>query len=249
MKRILFAVATALLISAGPVLSATLSDEQKNEIEQIVRSYLLEHPEILREMSNKLQEQEQAAEDTARGAALTQNAAAVYKTEGDPVVGNPNGDVTLVEFFDYNCAWCKRSVGEIVALAEQDKNLKIIMKEFPIFGENSEYAAKAAMASDRQGKYWPYHQALFSHNGPVTPEVADQLAEDVGLDVAKLKADMNDPKITERLAANHQLAQSLLINGTPAFVIDDQIVPGYMPLDGLTAAVAQVRDGGGCKLC
>jgi len=249
MKRILIAAAAALLVSTAPVLSASITPEQKKEIEQIVRSYLLENPDILREMSAKLQEQEQVAEDSARGDALTKNADAVFRTEGDPVVGNPKGDVTLVEFFDYNCSWCKRSVGEVISLTEQDKNLKIIMKEFPIFGENSEYAARAAIASERQGKYWEFHQALFKHEGQVTADVTDQLAETVGLDVAKLKADMQDPKVTERLAANRQLGQSLLINGTPAFIIDDQVVPGFMELSGLQAAIAQVREGGGCKLC
>lgn len=232
-----------------PAAAGTVTADQKAEFEEIIRSYLLTHPEIIREMTTTLEQKERLAEDTARAEGLKQNSAAVFKVAADPIVGNAKGDVTIVEFFDYNCSWCKRSVGEVVALVGSDKNLKIVMKEFPIFGEGSEYAARAALAAERQGKYWELHQALFKSEVPVTAEVTDQIAAEVGLDMVKLKADMADEKIAAQVAANQALAQKLAINGTPAFVIDDQLVPGYLPLDGLAAAVAEVRDSGGCKLC
>ncbi len=246
-------ILAAGLIFAGaalmPAAAGTVTADQKAEFEEIIRSYLLTHPEIIREMTTTLEQKERLAEDTARAEGLKQNSAAVFKVAADPIVGNAKGDVTIVEFFDYNCSWCKRSVGEVVALVGSDKNLKIVMKEFPIFGEGSEYAARAALAAERQGKYWELHQALFKSEVPVTAEVTDQIAAEVGLDMVKLKADMADEKIAAQVAANQALAQKLAINGTPAFVIDDQLVPGYLPLDGLAAAVAEVRDSGGCKLC
>jgi protein-disulfide isomerase len=125
----------------------------------------------------------------------------------------------------------------------------VVMKEFPIFGEGSEYAAKAALASVKQGKYWQFHQALFAAPSKVTPQVVDQIAQEQGLDLAKLKSDMKDPAILATMQKNQLLAQSLAINGTPGFVIDDQLSPGYLPLDGLQAMVATVRANGGCKLC
>ena len=233
----------------GPAVAASFTDAQKAELNELIHSYLIEHPEILREMSQKLQESERQAEETARISALTTQTAAVFNMTGDAVVGNPKGDVTIVEFMDYNCGWCKKSMSEVQSLIETDKNLKVIFKEFPIFGENSEYAARGALAAGKQGKYWPLHVALFSHEGQVTKEVVDELAKAQGLDMDKFKKDMTDQTVIDTIAANYELAKSLQLNGTPAFIIDDQVVPGYLQLDGLQAAIAKVRANGGCKLC
>ena len=249
LKRLLPALLMGTVLSFSAAQAASVSPEQKAEIEEIIRGYLLEHPEILREMSEKLENKEKLAEDEVRGKALLENAAAVFKMQADPVLGNPKGDVTIVEFMDYNCGWCKRSIGEISQLLEKDKNLRIVIKEFPIFGANSEYAARAALAAAKQGKYWDIHQKLFAQEGQITPEVVDQVATELGLDMAKLKADMADKSVLEAISANYDLAKSLQLNGTPAFIIDKTVVPGYMPLDGLVAAVAEVRKNGGCQLC
>lgn len=238
-----------LAVQVGGVQAASFSQPQKDEIGEIVRAYLLEHPDILREMSDKLDAQQKMAEDKARGSALGENADAIFKSAIDPVVGNPKGDVTMVEFMDYNCGWCKRSVGEVSKLLEQDKNLKVVFKEFPIFGEGSEYAARAALAATRQGKYWDLHRALFAHEGKVDAEVTDQLAEAQGIDMAQLKKDMEDPAIAGAIGANHALGQSLMITGTPAFIIDRTVVPGYLPIDGLQSEIDKVRKAGGCSLC
>ena len=135
------------------------------------------------------------------------------------------------------------------ALVEKDKNVRVVMKEFPIFGEGSEYAARAALASVKQGKYWKFHQALFASESKVTAEVTDQIAAEVGLDVAKMKKDMQDPAIAENIQKTQILAQTMLITGTPAFIVDDQVFPGYTQLDGLEASLATVRAAGGCKVC
>jgi protein-disulfide isomerase len=246
---LLIAVSAAALLAALPARAASLDDQQKKEVEQIVREYLLANPEILREMSTNLEAKERAAEEQARSASLKQNASLIFKTAEDPVAGNPKGDVTVIEFMDYNCSWCKKGMAEVASLVEADKNVKVVFKEFPIFGAGSEFAARAALASVKQGKYWDLHQALFSHDGPVTEEVTRQLAEAAGLDMAKLEKDMEDAGIAKSLAATQALAVSMQINGTPAFIVDDKVFPGYVAKDQLIQAIANVRANGGCKYC
>jgi protein-disulfide isomerase len=251
MRRIAaFALSTVFAVSlALPALADSFTVPQKSEIERIVHAYLLEHPEILRDMANKLEENDKKLEANARIGTLQSQAADIFHDTTDAVVGNPKGDVTLVEFFDYNCSWCKKSIVELQALVEKDKNVRIVMKEFPIFGEGSEYAARAALASVKQGKYWQFHQALFASESKVTADVVDQIAGEQGLDVAKLKKDMEDPAIAANIQKTRVLAEQMKLTGTPAFIVDDQVFPGYTPLDGLMASLATVRAGGGCKIC
>jgi protein-disulfide isomerase len=246
-KRLISAalLCTALSTSAFAAMTA----EQKTEIGQIVREYLLANPEILREMSTELELKEKAAEAEARTTFLKENADKIYKQAIDPVIGNPKGDVTLVEFMDYNCSWCKKAVAELATLLEGDKNLKVVIKEFPIFGEGSEFAARAAMAATKQGKYWELHRALFESEAPVTEEVTLQLAEGLGIDIEKLKVDMSAQEITDSLAATQAMAIAMKINGTPAFMVDDRVFPGYVPAATLNGAVESVRENGGCKIC
>ncbi len=240
--------AFAMPAGTGPASAQAMNDAQKQEMGDFIRSYLLEHPEILREMADKLEAKDQEAETLARTKGLAEQKQLIFSHAGDAVVGNPKGDVTIVEFMDYNCGWCKRSVGEVQALLEKDKNLKVVFKEFPIFGPHSEFAAKAALASIKQGKYWELHQALFANEGQVTDEVVMNIATELGLDVNKLAEDMKDQKVLDTVSENYDLAKTLKLNGTPAFIIDDQVYPGYLPLDQLQAAIADVRSNG-CKLC
>jgi protein-disulfide isomerase len=251
MIRRLFAAAAAALLafSLPAVASGTFSDAQKSEIGQIVRDYLMAHPEVLMEVSQALEAKQKLAETEQRQSALTANADAIFRSPRDHVAGNPKGDVTMVEFFDYNCGWCKKAKPEVFSLIEQDKNLRVVLKEFPIFGGDSDYAAKAAIASRKQGKYWELHTAMFAHEGKVTVAVVDEIAAAQGIDVAKLKADMELPEVAQEIADNQALAQSLAINGTPAFIIDTRVTPGYLPAGELMAEIAAVRGGGGCKLC
>jgi protein-disulfide isomerase len=251
MRRI-FAVLSAALFLCSltlPSLAAGFSAEQKGDIEKLVHSYLLQHPEILQEMATKLDTQQKEAETTARTTNLKGHAPEIFHDASDAVIGNPKGDVTMVEFMDYNCGWCKKSVKEVQALVEQDKNVRVVMKEFPIFGAGSEYAAKAALAAVKQGKYWQLHQAMFASESKVTAEVVDQIAAEQGLDVAKMKKDMEDPAILANIQKTQILAQTLLFTGTPAFIVDDQVSPGYIPIDGIQTMLAGVRASGGCKIC
>lgn len=241
-------MAGALLLPQA-ALAGEFTDKQREEIGTIVREYLLQNPDVLMEVSQELERRQQLAEAEQRKAALTTNAAEIFRSEADLVAGNPQGSVTMVEFFDYNCAWCKKGVPEVLKLLETDKDLRFVLKEFPIFGEDSEYAARAALASQAQGKYWPFHLAMLRHEGKVTKETVDEIAAAQGLDMAKLKADMDTPAIADTIARNQALARTLAINGTPAFVIDATVIPGYLPHDGLLAAVKQVREAGGCSIC
>jgi protein-disulfide isomerase len=241
---VLFIVACAL-----PASAQSLSDQQKRELGDLIRSYLLEHPEILREMADKLDANDQEEERLARTEGLAREKDAIFRHSGDAAIGNPNGNVTIVEFMDYNCGWCKRSVVEMQALAAKDKNLRIVFKEFPIFGQHSEFAARAALASVRQDKYWPFHQALFAHEGQVTEDVVMEIAKELGLDIAKLTDDMKSQQVLDTIALNYDLAKTLKLNGTPAFIVDGKVFPGYLPADQLEAAIADVRSAGGCKLC
>ncbi|WP_373505152.1 DsbA family protein [Aestuariivirga sp.] len=250
--RFRLAAFAAALLALAPVTAAAesaFSDAQKKEIGEIVRTYLLENPEILLEVSRELENRQQQAESRKREDALKVNAKALFASEHDFVAGNPDGDVTMVEFFDYNCGWCKKGLPEVMSLLEKDKNLRLVLKEFPIFGGDSDYAAMAAVASKKQGKYWEFHQAMLSHEGKITREAVDEIARAQGLDIEKLKADMNSKEVAQVLADNHKLAEDLAISGTPAFVIDNNLIPGYLPMDGLMAAIGEVRSSGGCKLC
>ena len=221
---------------------------QREEMEGIIKDYLLRHPELLAQMSKALEGKQKLAEEEQRKGALTSSADQIFRDKADFVAGNSKGNVTMVEFFDYNCAWCRRSFPEVISLLDADKNLRFVLKEFPIFGEDSEYAARAALASGRQGKYWKLHLAMFGHEGKITKAVVDEIAAAQGLDMAKLKSDMADPAIENTLSRTRDLAQALAINGTPAFIIDDKLVPGYLPQADLAAAIDEVRLKG-CTLC
>jgi protein-disulfide isomerase len=242
----------SVLLIAGFVSNARaaeFSDSQRKEMEGIIKEYLLAHPELITEMSQILEEKQKQAEDELRKKALVANADQIFRNKGDHVAGNPKGKVTMVEFFDYNCGWCKKGFPEVVSLVDSDEDLRFVLKEFPIFGEDSEYAAKAALASERQGKYWKLHIAMFSHGGKITKSAVDEIAAAQGLDMVKLKKDMEDPVISQTILQNRALAQSLAINGTPAFIIDDKVIPGYLPGPELAAAIDDVRAKGGCALC
>lgn len=247
--RSAFAAVSLLALAGAAQAQDSFNDAQKKEIGEIVRAYLLDHPEVLLEVSKELEARQNEADAKQREQALSENATEIFRSPHDLVGGNPQGDVTVVEFFDYNCAWCKKGFPEVMNLLDKDKKVRLVMKEFPIFGGDSDYAAMAALASDKQGKYWQFHMALLGHEGKVTRAIVDQIAAEQGLDLGKLKADMKSPDISKIIDENQKLAGKLNITGTPAFVVDNTLVPGYVPADGLMAAINDVRAGGGCKLC
>ena len=247
------AAAVALTALAVPPLTAPARADTSGisdaEFGKRVRDYLMQNPEVLRDVLQELERKERARQAQATQDTIKAQAASLFRAEGDLVIGNPQGDVTLVEFMDYNCGYCKRSFADVMKLIETDKNLRVVIKEFPILGPSSIAASRAALASAKQGKYKELHTALMGHKGALTDEAIFELAKSAGLDVDKLKADMNDAGVAARIEQNHQIASALGIDGTPAFVIDQQLIPGAMGFEALSAAIGDVRAGGGCKVC
>jgi len=238
----IFAVCAIFLLPVAPVNAADpMTVEQKKAFEKVIRDYLLNNPEIILESMEKLRERERISQEKAASEKLATSKAPLFEHPMTPMSGNKNADVTLVEFFDYQCGYCKRVIDSMVNLVENDKNLRIVWKELPILGPNSRFAATAAMAAKKQGKYFTFHVALMKSRGQLSPEAIIRTARKVGLDVAKLQEDMSDPKINAYLDETIQLAQSLGIRGTPGFIIGNRIIPGAVGLDQLKSYIAEER--------
>ena len=222
--------------------------EQRAEFGKLVREYLLANPEVIVEVSEELQRRQQAEQDKSRLKVLSSSKEEIFRSPLDYALGDGGStDVTIVEYFDYNCGWCKRALTEVTKLTKSDPKVRVVMKEFPIFGEHSEYAARAAMASKAQGKYWEFHVALMKERR-VTKDNVLQIAARVGIDVDKLKAEMEDPKYAAAILKNQQIATSLGIEGTPGFIIDSKVNPGYLPEAQLKTMIADIRKKG-CQFC
>ena len=213
----------------------------------MIKSYLLSHPEVMVEVSKELEKRQASMQAENNKKLIVERKASIFRAPTDFVYGNPKGEITVVEFFDYNCGWCKKAVDEMTKLIKADPQVRVVFKELPIFGENSTLAAKAAMASVRQGKYWDYHVALMKEK-QVTKDNLFKIAEKVGLNVERLKADMADPVFDAALKENAAIAQELGIEGTPGFIVDDKVNVGFVPAEGLKVLLSEVRKAG-CQVC
>lgn len=224
--------------------AAVAAEMSQDEFEQRVRNYLLEHPEVIGDALSRLQAKQGEQDAAAAKDVLKAHATEVFQDPDSPVGGNPNGDVTLVEFFDYNCPYC-RTMAPLMTQAEAaDPKLRIVYKEFPILGPTSVFAAKAALAANKQGKYVAFHRALFQVRGQVDEGKVLEVAGAVGLDVARMKSDMQDTAIESNLGKNGKLAEALHITGTPGFVIGDEVTTGATTgLDALQALIGKGRSG------
>lgn len=240
-------LAAAAPANAAEKNTSLFNADQKAEIGRLVRDYLLTHPEILVEVSQELEKRRKVEEEATRSKTLVDQKQQIFRSPHDFVLGKKDSDITIVEFFDYNCGWCKRALDEITKMSAADPNIRFVMKEFPIFGEHSQFAAKAALASKKQGKYWEFHQALMKER-QVTKDNTLDIAKSVGLDVDALKREMENPLYDQVLAENTQVAQALGMQGTPAFIVDSKVNYGYVPANELTAMVAEIRKEG-CKVC
>jgi protein-disulfide isomerase len=240
-----------LLAATAPASAWAQEDAAKvelptDQIEAIVRDYLLREPEIVYQALQELQRRETAAEETRRQEALTSNRDTLFRRAATPVGGNPDGDVTLVEFFDYRCGYCRRVVGSVQALVDRDEDLRVAFKEFPILGEDSVRAARAALAAERQGLYMPFHFALMAADD-LSMDGIMEVAAGIGLDTDQLASDMELPEIQAEITANYALARELGIEGTPAFVIGDNLVPGAVTEERLAALIDEARTN--CVAC
>jgi protein-disulfide isomerase len=225
-----------------------VSSFDEKRIIKVVRDYLTKNPDILVEMTNELDKRQAAEQAEKQQKVIGDNAEAIFRSPLAQVAGNPNGDVSVVEFFDYNCGFCKRALPDVVKLAQNDNKVRLVLKELPIFGEESEGAAKVALASAKQGKYFEMYQKLFTEPGKADKDKALRIAGELGLDKGQLEKDMQDPEIQKSLDEAKELANKLGLQGTPLFLIGDRSIPGAPDdlYDQLTKNVAEVREKG-CK--
>lgn len=220
---------------------ATFTPAQRAEIVAIVRQALISDPTILRDAVTALQESESAHRDAAARSAIAEAGPALTAKAGDPVAGNPNGDVTVVEFYDLRCPYCRRMLPAIDALLHQDPKIRLVYKDIPILGPASVLGARAVLAAQRQDGYARLQAALMHANPQFTEDSLRTAAQQAGLDWPRLQRDMQDPAIAARIQANLDLARQLGIDGTPAFVVGKQLIPGAVELAELQDAVAAAR--------
>lgn len=246
--RFLAPALLALAFGAAPAASAqTFSDSQRGEIEQIVKRYLLAHPEVLEDVSAELSKRQAAAETLKHEAAVTENTDAIFNSPRGVTLGNKNGDVTFVEFFDYNCGYCKRAMIDMLELLKSDHKLKVVLKEFPVLGQNSVEAAQVAVAARMQDptgkKYLDFHQKLLGNRGQADKARALAAAKEAGFDIAKIEKDMTSTEVRATLEENFKLAESMGMNGTPSYVIGKQVIVGAVGLENLKEKINTARCG------
>lgn len=239
--RLRSAAFAAMLVGSVAIAQTAPSPVPREQIEQIVREYLLNNPEVILEAIQGLEEKRRAEAEATQRRVLSSRREAIFNDPTSPVAGNPKGDVTVVEFFDYRCPYCKQMAGPLVRLLKEDGNVRFVFKELPILGPDSVVAARAALAAKAQGKYVDMHEALMRARGTLDEATVLRIAGDIGLDTARLKADMGRIEIDDVFERNRQLARELSISGTPAFVIGDRVVPGAVDLETLKKLVADAR--------
>ncbi|MGR3388361.1 MAG: DsbA family protein, partial [Paracoccus sp. (in: a-proteobacteria)] len=223
-------MATSLAILPLASAAQEPSDER---IKELALQAIRENPQIIIEAIQSLEADQAAAQSQAQSDVLTNQRDLLERDPNAPVLGNPDGDVTVVEFFDYNCPYCRRAMAEVEGLVEDDENVRLVYREWPILGEGSVFAARAALASREQGKYEEFHLALMGMQGRAEEASVMRIAEEIGLDVEKLRADMAAPEVDEHIATSRRLTQALGFNGTPSFVIGDNLVPGFVEQEQL----------------
>jgi protein-disulfide isomerase len=244
------ALAGALLLAPGASFGHAqgMSEAQRTEIERIVRDYLLKHPEVLQEAIAELEKRQAVAEAAKHQAAVKDNAQTLFNSERHVVVGNPKGDVNFVEFFDYNCGYCKRAMSDMFDLMKADPKLRVVLKEFPVLGAGSMDAARVGVAvrmQDRTGgkKYLEFHQKLLAGRGQADKARAIAVAREIGLDTARIERDLGSDEVRLSLEESFKLAEQLGLNGTPSYVIGDSVVVGAVGLPALKERVNVARCG------
>lgn len=213
----------------------------QDQLDQRIHDYILAHPEVLVQALQSLDERQREEEAAQAKQVVKARADDIFRDKLSPVGGNAEGNVTVVEFFDYNCPYCRQMAPIVDQAVADDPQLRIVYKEFPILGPDSVFAAKAALAADKQGKYLEFHKALYGARTRVTEAVVLKIAAEVGLDVSRMKTDMQQPDIQSLIDRNAELAQALRITGTPGFVTGDQIFPGATDLETMKKLIRQAR--------
>jgi protein-disulfide isomerase len=244
-SRIAFAAAVSLALAvAVPAVAESFSADQREEIGKIIKDYLLTHPEVMQDVMAELEKRQQAADAEKHRTAIIENKATLFSSPHQVVLGNPQGNVTMVEFFDYNCGYCKRAMTDMLDLIKTDSNLKFVLKEFPVLGEGSVEAARVAVAARMQDasgkKYVEFHQKLLGSRGADKTR-ALAVAEEVGFDMSRLKRDMGSDEVKKTIDENMKLAEALGVSGTPSYVIGEEVVVGAVGLDALREKIGAER--------
>lgn len=240
------AVVTILSVVTGaPARTQGFSDLQRSEIERIIKEYLLRYPEVLQEAIAELEKKQAAADAIKQKAAIKANEKLLLSSPRQVTIGNLQGDITLVEFFDYNCGFCRRALADKLALLKADPKLRIVLKEFPVLGSGSVEAAQVATAvrmQDTNGKkYLEFHQKLLGGRGQADRARAMVVAREIGLDMARLEKDLATEEVRLSLAESMGLAEELGVNGTPSYVVGPEIVVGAVGLAALKEKIAAAR--------
>jgi protein-disulfide isomerase len=234
----------ALLLVCLPhrsLQAAGFTPEQRKEIESIIHDYLVNNPDVLLDVLQAAEEKLKADTRAKAETALGSRRKEIFEDPDSPIAGNPQGDVSLVEFFDYRCPYCKQVEPSLEKLLTDDRQLRFVFKEFPVLGPDSVVASRAALAARKQGKYDAFHRAMMALKGQIDEAAVYKVVASVGLDLDRLKRDMAAPDIDRMLKANSDLAEALDIRGTPGFVIGNEIIPGAVDLQSLKALIADAR--------
>ena len=244
--RLLAGLAISAFVATA-AFAQTITPAQRSEIESVIREYLLKHPEVLEEAMRELEKRQTAAEADKARKAIKDNAQTLFNSPRQVTIGNPKGDVTMVEFFDYNCGYCKRALGDMLDMMKADPNLRVVLKEFPVLGQGSAEAAQVAVAAslqDKSGrKYLDFHQKLLSGRGSADKARALAAAKDAGFDMARLEKDLANPEVKATVEENLKLAEMLGVNGTPSYVVGSDLVIGAVGRDALKEKVNTARCG------
>jgi len=243
----LFAGLIALPV-ASPAAAQSFSEGQRGEIEGIIKNYLLTHPELLQDVMTELEKRQAVAEAEKHRDAVKQLGATIFTSPRQVTLGNPQGDVTVVEFFDYNCGYCKRAMADMLELLKTDTKLKFVLKEFPVLGEGSVQAAQVAAAvrmQDKSGgkKYLEFHQKLLGGRGQADKTRALAAAKEAGFDIARIEKDLTSDEVKSQLEESFKIAEALGLNGTPSYVVGTDVVVGAVGFNALKEKVNTARCG------
>jgi protein-disulfide isomerase len=241
----LLAAAAIAFCGVTPASAQSFNPQQRDEIGKIVREYLIQHPEVLQEAMAELEKRQQVAEAEKARSAIKSHSDAIFNSPRQVTLGNPQGDVTFVEFFDYNCGYCKRALEDMMTLMGKDSKLKVVLKEFPVLGPSSVEAAQVAVAvrmQDKTGKkYLEFHQKMLTGRGQADKNRAMAVAKEIGLDMARLEKDLKSDEVSATLNESMKLAEALGLNGTPSYVINNDVVIGAVGLAALSQKIQAAR--------
>jgi protein-disulfide isomerase len=238
-------LAAATLFFAPLASAQTFSDDQRHEVEGIIKDYLLKHPEVVQDAMSALEKKQQEADAEKARTTIKNNNATLFNSPHQVVLGNPQGTIQIVEFFDYNCAFCKRALPDMMTLLKSDTNIKFVLKEFPVLGEGSVEAAHVAIAARMQDtsgkKYIEFHQKLLGGRGPADKARALAAAKEAGFDMARIEKDLTSDEVKVTIDETMKLADALGVSGTPSYVVGTDLVVGAVGLDALKEKLAEAK--------